>query len=261
MGARPQLVDADVRLALEGVPVDPLLARDVAERARDRRRRLWTRIGAVAAVLRWSSCWPGTGSPTGSTRSATSSGPPTRSPSRGTPNGTLHLTDVTVGVRPVLQLVSVPDGVVLSNEEGQVLFVEDDGDQQQIGDTVTGTPLVVEPDNGWVAWADPGTGDPQLVVFDTRVGDEVGRRSLAALGAGGGQPVGESGPIAIDEERVHYRIRGTDFAWEPLPGDTFSLAGELVDMAEGASHQPRGRAGGPAGAGTAVRRPSADRRE
>lgn len=139
-----------------------------------------------------------------------------------------------MGVRPVLELVGVPDGVVLTNEEGQVLFVENSGEQQQIGDTVTGTPLVVEPDNGWVAWADPGDGEPELVVFDTRVGDEVGRRSLAVPGAGGGQPVGESRPVAIDGEQVYYRTRDTDFAWEPLPGEAFALSGELVDIAAGA---------------------------
>ena len=234
VGARPQLADADVRLALEAVPVDPLRAQEVAERSQARRRRLWARVGVVGAVIlvlvlggNWVSA------------RLDAVGDIERDanplPVAWYANGKLHLTDVTVGVRPVLQLVSVPGGVVLSNDEGQVLLVEDDGDQQQIGDTVTGTPLVVEQDNGWVAWADPGAGDPELVVFDTRVGDEVGRRSLAGLGTGGGQPVGESGPIAIDEERVHYRIRDQDFAWEPVPGDTFGLAGELVDMADDAS--------------------------
>ncbi len=216
------------------MPVDALHAGDVAERSRARRRKVWTRAGAVAAVLvvlvlagNWLSNRLDT---VGDIDRAANP-----LPVAWYANGKLHLPDVTVGVRPVLQLVSVPDGVVLSNDEGQVLFVENDGEQRQIGDTVTDTPLVVEPDNGWVAWADPGTGDPELVVFDTAIGDEVGRRSLAALGTGGGQPVGGSGPVAIDDERVHYRIQDTDFAWEPLPGDAFSLAGELVDMAEGAS--------------------------
>lgn len=238
---RPRLTDADVRLALGAVPVDPLRAQDVAERSQERRRHTWTRTGAVAValvILVLAGNWIATRlDPVGDIERAANP-----LPVAWYANGTLHLADVTVGVRPVLQLVAVPDGVVLSNDEGQVLFVENDGEQQQIGDTVTGTPLVVEPDNGWVAWADSGTGDPELVVYDTKVGDEVGRRSLAALGNGGGQPVAESGPIAIDEERVHFRIGDTDFAWEPLPGDAFSLAGELVDMAEGASIS---RAAGP----------------
>jgi len=149
-------------------------------------------------------------------------------------DGTLHLGEVTVGVRPVVELVRVPGGVVLTDDEAQVLFVEGDGDQQQIGETVTGTQLAAEPDNGWVAWADPGDGDPELVVFDTRVGDEVGRRSLADPRAGGGQPVGNSRPVAIDGELVYYRTRDTDFAWEPLPGEAFAISGELVDVADGA---------------------------
>jgi hypothetical protein len=149
-------------------------------------------------------------------------------------DGRLHLQDVVVTVRPVREVVGVPDGVVLTDEEGQVLLVQDDGEQERIGDTVDDSPLVVEPDNGWVAWADPGAGDPELVVYDTRVGEEVGRRSLAAPGDGAGQPVAGSGPIAIDGERVYYRNPDGDFAWEPLPGDSFAMAGELLDWAEGA---------------------------
>ncbi len=234
VGVGPRLADSDVRLALEAVPVDPLRVADVAERSRARRRKVWTRAAAGAAalvVLVLAGNWVSNRIDTvGDIERAANP-----LPVAWYANGKLHLTDVTVGVQPVLQLVSVSDGVVLSNDEGQVLYIQENGEQEQIGDTVTGTPLVVEPDNGWVAWADPGTGDPELVVFDTELDDEVGRRSLAALGTGGGQPVGGSGPVAIDEERVHYRIQDTDFAWEPLPGDAFSLAGELVDMAEGAS--------------------------
>ena len=231
VGIRPLLAAPDVRLALEAIPVDALHAGEVAEAARVRRRRLWTRTGGVVLTLVLvvlAATWVADRLESVGDVEAVDNPLPVAWYA----DGTLHLAEVTVGVRPVLELVGVPDGVVLTNDEGRVLFVENDGEQREIGDTVTGTPLVVEPDNGWVAWADPGDGEPELVVFDTRVGEEVARRSLADPGAGGGQPVGDSRPIAIDGEQVYYRTRDTDFAWEPLPGEAFALSGELVDIAE-----------------------------
>ena len=232
-GARLRLAAQDVRLALEAIPVDHLRPGAVADTARARRRRLWTRTGGVAAGLALvlvSASW------FAARLDTVGDVAPARNPLDVAwyANGTLHLADVTVGTRPVLQLVTVPGGAVLTDDQGQVLLVEEDGEQVPIGETVPGTPLVVEPDNGWVAWADPGAGEPELVAFDTRVGEEVGRRSLAEPGRGGGQPVGESGPIAIDGERVFYRVRDRDFAWEPLPGEAFALSGALVDTAAGA---------------------------
>lgn len=233
VGTPPRLAAPDVRLALEAIPVDPLRAGEVAEAARIRRRRLWTRTGgAVLALVLVALAATWVVDRVQSVGDVEAADNPL--PVAWYADGTLHLDEVTVGVRPVIELVRVPGGVVLTNDEAQVMFVEENGDQHEIGDTVTGSPLVAEPDNGWVAWADPGDGNPELVAFDTRVGDEVGRRSLSDPGAGGGQPVGDSRPIAIDGERVYYRTRDTDFAWEPLPGEAFALSGELVDTAAGA---------------------------
>ncbi len=232
-GARLQLAAPDVRLALEAIPVDPLDTAAVADAARARRRRLWTRAGGAATVLVLllvAASWAA--DRLDSVGDVEQVANPL--PVAWYADGTLHLADVTVGVRPVLQLVEVPDGVVLSDDGGNVVLVQADGEQRQIGDTVVGSSLVVEPDNGWVAWSDPGAGNPRLIVFDTRVGDEVGHRSLAVRSAGGGQPVGQSRPIAIDGEQVYYHKDGTDYAWEPLPGTAFALSGALVDVASGA---------------------------
>ena len=237
----PVLADADVRLALEAIPVTPLTTGEVVEEARARRRRLVTRslAGAVAlAVVVAGAGWfwqrsEDIGQVT-----------PARNPLplAWYADGLLHLDEVTVEVRPVVDLVTVPGGVVLADEDGEVLMAEPDGELAKLGDTVPGEGLVVEPDNGWVAWADPGAGTPELVVFDTRVGDEVGRRSLSLPGEEPGQPVGESGPIAIDEERVYYSVGGTDYVWSPLRNEAFSLSGSLVDTADDArlSRRPDG---------------------
>lgn len=229
----PVLADADVRLALEAIPVEPLSSGEVVEEARARRRRLASR--SLAAVVALTVVVAGVGwlwQRSEEVGRVTPAENPL--PMAWYADGLLHLDEVTVEVRPVVDLVTVPGGVVLADEDGEVLMVEPDGELGELGDTVPGEGLVVEPDNGWVAWADPGAGTPELVVFDTRVGDEVGRRSLSFPDAESGQPVGSTGPIAIDGERVHYRTRTTDFFWEPLEGDAFSLAGELVDLADGA---------------------------
>jgi hypothetical protein len=139
-----------------------------------------------------------------------------------------------VEVSGVLELVDVPDGVVYSDAEGQVVAVDSAGRQTPIGETVAGSRLAANPDNGWVAWADPDDGSPMLVVHDTIAGAEVARRSLAGSETSGGQPVGDSQPIAIDGERVYYNSPDGDFAWDPLIDISFALAGTMLDTADGA---------------------------
>lgn len=241
VGARPRLADADVRRALEAVPVDPLRAQDVAERSQARRRRTWTlTLGTVAVLVLLVAAVGWVLDRSDSLGRVTAADNPL--PVAWYADGVLHLESVSVEVLPVEQLVTVPDGVVMSDVRGDVTMVDSSGALEMIGETVPGTGLVVEPDNGWVAWADPGEGDPELVVHDTRVGEEVGRRSLSTPGEGGGQPVGGNGPIAIDDERVYYTTRGSDFVWEPVPDEAFAVSGSLADAAGGArlSNAPEG---------------------
>ncbi len=245
LGPVPLLPDTDVQLALEAIPVDPLPAGEVEEEARTRRRRVVRRVVGVLTVLalvvaavvggQW---WLDADR----TRPDEVRPGVNPLPMAWYADGRLQLAEVSVAVRPVVDLVTVPGGVVLADDRGQVVMVERDGTRVTLGSTVPGDGLVVEPDNGWVAWADPGEGRPEVVVHDTRIGEEVGRRSLAAPGAAGGQPVGGSGPIAIDGEQVFYSARGEDYVWEPVAGDAFAVSGELADTAGGArlSHAPGG---------------------
>jgi len=233
-GATPPLPlsGPDVRDACEGVPVPPAPVAEVLTRSRNRRRTAWTRgagvVAVVAGVLAATTWWTSGGGPEQGTVT------PARNPLP-VPwyaDGRLHLARVDVEVAGLRTLLSVPDGVVYSDREGHVVHVDDGGVQRQIGETVPDSRLVVEPDNGWVAWADPGGGDPELVVHDTLGRTEVGRRPLSAPGGSGGDPVGEHGPIAIDDERVHYSSPDGDFAWEPLIDVSFALSGTMVDTAE-----------------------------
>lgn len=237
LGDRPPVTGppaADLRYAAEAVPVGAVRAADVVARVRERRRRTRRRVALgvvflllVAGFTTW---WRAPSEvPRGEVRRA---GNPLPVPWYA--DGVLHLADVTVELPSVRDLVQVPDGVVLSDDDGAVWFVDGKGGQERIGRTVPGDDLVVEPDNGWVAWADPGAGAPELVVHDTVAGSEVGRRSLALPGVGGGQPIGDAGPVAVDGERVYYATGQGDFAWEPVSGPAFAIAGSLVDSADGA---------------------------
>lgn len=226
----------DVRLAAEAVVVEPVGVDEVAGLVRARRRRLGLRTVAVAAVLvllAGGGWWlTGAGGPHRPAPKVTQQTNPLPVPWYF--DGVLHLADVAVEVEPVRELVQVPYGAVLSDDQGAVVTVAPDGRQTHVGDTVVGSPLVAEPDTGWVAWADPGQGDPLLIVFDTRLGEEVGRRSLASPGHGGGQPVGTSGPVAIDADLVYYSVDDATYAWDPVEGVAFSLAGQVTDVAAGA---------------------------
>lgn len=225
--------EPDVRDACDAVPVSPAPVSAVLARSRGRRRTAWTRglvlVGVVATILTATTWW--TARPDGPEggQVVTESNP---LPISWYADEQLHLARVAVEVPGVQELVDVPDGVVYSDRDGLVVHVDSSGGQQQIGQTVAGSRLVVEHDLGWVAWADPGAGDPELVVHDTLEGTEVGRRSLAGSGEAGGQPVGESGPIAIEGERIFYSSPDGDFAWEPPIDVSFALSGSLVDTAD-----------------------------
>jgi hypothetical protein len=230
----PLLQDPDLLLALSALHVDPLPVAEVDAAVRTHRARVVRRVLVVTAalvlVVAGAAWWLRPGDD-GIGEVVEAENP---LPLAWYGDGRLHLADVVVTVPAVVDLVTVPDGAVMADEQGVVSLVEDDGATTRLGRTVPGEGLVAEPDNGWVAWADPGTGQPEVVVVDTRVGEEVGRRSLASPGEAGGQPVAGSGPVAIDGERVYYAARGTDYVWDPLRGSAFALEGSLADVADGA---------------------------
>lgn len=232
---RVALGDPDVRDACEAVPVTPAPVARVLSRSRSRRRTAWGRGAAVAAVVTAvlaATTWWTSGTDGPEAGQVTPAANPLPVPWFS--DGTLHLARVQVEVTGLQTLLDVPDGAVYSDDEGHVAHVDDAGGVHPIGETVPGARLVVEPDNGWVAWADPNDGDPQLVVHDTLGRNEVGRRRLTGSGVTGGQPVGDDGPIAIDGERVFYSSPDGDFAWEPSIDVSFALSGTMVDTADGA---------------------------
>lgn len=227
------LSERDVRDACEAVPAPPAPLTGVLTRSRSRRRTAWGRGAAVAAVVGAvlvGTTWWTSGDGRPEPGEVTAETNPLAVPWYA--DGRLHLARVVVEVTDLRTLLSVPDGVVYSDDEGRVVHVDEGGTSRTIGKTVAGSRLAVEPDNGWVAWADPGEGDPELVVHDTLAREQVGRRSISGSGDARGQPVGVHGPIAIDDERVFYSSPDGDFAWEPRIEVSFALSGTLVDTAE-----------------------------
>ncbi len=226
----------DVRDAGEAVPVAPAPVSAVLARSRRRRRTAWTRgavVAAVVAVVLGATTWWTSGDD-GAPEQGEVSAETNPLPVPWFADGTLHLARVTVVADHVETLLEVPDGVVYADTGGHVVHVDNNGRQRTIGRAVPGSRLVVEPATGWVAWADPGDGVPELVVNDTLARAEVGRRPLTPPGSGGGEPLGTHGPIAIDGERVYYSSADGDFAWEPSIDVSYALSGAMLDTAEDA---------------------------
>ncbi len=130
--------------------------------------------------------------------------------------GVLHLRHVDVEVPGVVDLAEVGGGAVVGDDGGAVSFVAADGSRTHLGHKVPEQPLVVSDDHGWVAWVDPFSGSPQLVVYDVDARRELAHRALPAEGAGF---AAQSHPIALDQDRVFYADQSGDWEW-PLPDGT-----------------------------------------
>ena len=129
----PVLPDVDVRLALEAVMVEPLLATEVVAEVRSRRRRLLRRTTAGAAALLLVVAGVGwflqrEEGPSGEVRQAENP-----LPVAWYADGRLHLDGLTVEVRPVVDLVAVPDGVVMTDDRGAVVMADDQGAADDAG--------------------------------------------------------------------------------------------------------------------------------
>lgn len=135
-------------------------------------------------------------------------------------NGLLHLTDVTVRLDQIVDVVEVAEGAVYADRAGRVVRVDEEGVLTELGRAEPGSRIAGSLERGWVAWVERGTSE--LVVHSVIEGQELGRR-----------PVAEGDrPVAIDQGRVFYTGDGGSWAWELPHGEPEQVAaGEaLLDV-------------------------------
>lgn len=115
-----------------------------------------------------------------------------------------------------LLLVGIPTGAVYSSTAtGHVVLVRPGRPPQQIGQGATAAGLVSDPKTGWVAWVESGATDPpELVVYDTSGGAELGRQPLPTDGHRMEWLDEGTQPIAIEDGTVYYAAFDGDYEWE-----------------------------------------------
>lgn len=119
--------------------------------------------------------------------------------------GRLHLSRVTVEMPAIGQLVAVHDGALITDAEGAVVFVAEDGAATELGRTDPGVPVAASDQTDWVAWIDGSSDVPRLVVHNLVSGKDFATRDLPD----GGQLTG------VDQARVYYATPDGEFVWQP----------------------------------------------
>ncbi len=135
----------------------------------------------------------------------------------------------------VRRLVAVREAVVYGDGDGRVVRAEASGVRLLLGRSAPGATLVAEPERGWVAWVEDGTG--QLVVVDAADGTELGRRDLVPVEGGDddGRTTAVAGPLSLEGPTVHYVDGAGSHEWRPLGGragarDAFAAPAHLLDV-------------------------------
>jgi hypothetical protein len=130
-------------------------------------------------------------------------------------DGVLHLQHGTTRVPEVTQLVETGVGVVYADGDGVLTAVSEDGTRRELGRLASGTHLVSQPRNSWVAWTQPDRGD--IVVYDA-----LSERELGTLDA-----TADTRLIGWDRERLFFHSQGNDWA-VTVGGAGVSSPGEVT---------------------------------
>lgn len=231
--------DDDFRIAGEAIEVlaAPIEAVIAEARARRRRRLRVVLASVVAAVvviagIGWLAARPAPEEPADRDWAVVASPNPVDLPWYA--GGQLHLAWVRVATPPIGDLVAVGDGAVFTDADGTVYFAASDGAVSELGTTDSGARVAASDQNDWVAWVDPASGVPRLVVHNLASGKDFAQRDLPE----GGQVV------AVDLARVYYATPQGDFVWEPGEDPSPLVRSGLLAVTSGAqAYQIGGRPG------------------
>lgn len=226
------LAEEVFREASETIEVHPPSLDDVRRRAREERRRSWSRAGrwSLAAVLLVGVVtWVAT-RPEPAREPELTVAPTTRVENPVDQvwfaNGELHLDHVVVQLPPLRDLVGVSGGAVYAADDGVVVFVADDGARTRLGTKEPGTPLVASDEQGWVSWSDTGGREPVLVLYDLTSRQRLRTITPPDPEHGSATPLR---PVAIDQDRLYFASAHESFS-VTADGAPELVEGQLLDV-------------------------------
>lgn len=141
-------------------------------------------------------------------------------------DGVLHLATVSLRVPEAVDLAEVHDGAVVTDDEGRVVLVREDGARTLLGRSVGGSGLAVD-EGATLAWIEP---DGTVVVHDLFTDRDVDRRRLDIV------DLAAVRVVSLDGGAVHLTSSYGDVRW--APGDTSTTVAQppvLLDRASGAA--------------------------
>ncbi|GGO75233.1 hypothetical protein [Nocardioides deserti] len=141
-------------------------------------------------------------------------------------DGVLHLAAVSLRVPGVVDLAEVHDGAVVTDDDGRVVRVREDGERALLGRHVGGSGLAAD-EGTTIAWIEP---DGTVVVHDLFTDRDVDRRRLDIV------DLATVRVVSLDGGAVHLTSSYGDVRW--APGDTSTTVAQppvLVDRASGAT--------------------------
>jgi hypothetical protein len=220
----PPLGEGDLRDALDALPVPSAPVDDVLARAAARRRRRRrVVIGAAVAVLVLAgvATWAGTRPPPAEPPAPEVHREPNLAEVAWYADQDLHLDRVRVELPDVVDLVAVPDGAVVADEDDEIALVDADGVVVALGRRSEDSGLVGSVERGWVAWLEEDGDGTRLVVYDT-----AGRRVLGETDV-----MDDARLVAVDAEFVFWTQGSRDWSWAPPGGDPVAAGtGDLLDV-------------------------------
>ena len=118
-------------------------------------------------------------------------------------DGGLHLDHVVLAVQGLRDMTRLGDAVVYGDDEGRVVFADDDGSRRVLGHTDPDVPVAATDETGWAAWVDPEA--QRLVVEEAQSGIEVGTTEVDP----------GSRVLAVDGHDVYYQDGAGAHAFTP----------------------------------------------
>jgi len=141
-------------------------------------------------------------------------------------NGELHLDHVVLGVEGLRDMTRLGSGsVVYGDDEGRVVFIEDDGARTVLGHKDPDVPVAATSENGWAAWVDLSEERPRLLVYEAAAGNLIGSLSVEP----GARAIAVDGNLVyfVDSSGAHALLPTGDEVIPVTPSALFDVRSRI----------------------------------